>query len=96
MTAHEHHGPSYMNYVMIFVGLLALTATTVAISYTSLPEGTKELCAFAIAALKAVLVGSIFMHLKFEPRLILYFAVTPLVLTLIFILAISPDVGISG
>ena len=96
MTAHEHHGPAYMHYVMVFVGLLVLTATTVAISYTSLSEGTKELLAFSIATVKAVLVGSIFMHLKFEPRLLVLFAVAPLVLTLVFILSIAPDVGVSG
>lgn len=93
MTEHVRHGPSYKDYVMVFVGLAVLTSITVAMSYSNLGEGLKMFFAFAIATVKTLLVASIFMHLRFEPRLILIFAVTPVVLAIFFILAIAPDIG---
>jgi caa(3)-type oxidase subunit IV len=96
MTEHaEHRGPAYKDYVMVFVSLAVLTAATVAISYTGLGHGAREVLAFAIAVVKTVLVASIFMHLRFETRTIVIFAVSPLILAIIFILAISPEVGIA-
>lgn len=93
MTEHSKHAPSYLNYVMVFVGLAVLTALTVMISYTSLGHGTREVFAIAIAVLKALLVALFFMHLRFETRTIVVFAVSPVILAIIFILAISPDIG---
>jgi caa(3)-type oxidase subunit IV len=93
MTEHVHRGPSYKDYSMVFVGLILLTLGTVAISYTSVGEGVKTLLAFTIATIKTLLVASIFMHLRFEPRTILIFAVTPVFLAILFIVAIAPDIG---
>ena len=93
MEDHGKHVPSYMNYVMVFVGLGVLTALTVAISYSGLGEGLKMYLSFAIATVKALLVALFFMHLRFEPRTIVVFAVTPVLLAILFILAIAPDIG---
>jgi caa(3)-type oxidase subunit IV len=93
MAEHAYHGPSYRHYLGIFLALATLTAVTVFISYSSLAHGTKEFVAFAIATVKAFLVGLIFMHLKFERRLLVACAVAPIGLALVFILAIAPDVG---
>lgn len=93
----EHHShPTYAQYIMIFAALAILTALTVAISYTSLGHGVKLFLAFGIASVKVFLVGLIFMHLRFETRTIIIFALSPLVLAIIFMLAISPDIGIAG
>ena len=93
MAEHEHHGPSTKNYIMIFVALAILTTMTVLISYTSLGAGTKAFLAFSIASIKALLVALIFMNLRFEPRTIIIFAVSPIVLAIWFIMAIRPDIG---
>ena len=93
MTEHEHHGPTTKNYIMVFVALAVLTTITVLISYSPLGAGTKEFFAFAIATIKTLLVASIFMHLRFEPRTIVIFAISPVLLALWFILAIKPDIG---
>jgi caa(3)-type oxidase subunit IV len=88
-----HHGPSYRHYVAIFVSLAILTAATVLISYSGLAMNVRTTLAFIIAAIKAVLVGLIFMHLRFERRTIVIFAVSPILLAFVFILAIAPDVA---
>ena len=50
--------------------------------------------AFTIATIKALLVAVIFMHLKYENRILTIFAVVPVILAILFIVAISPDIGI--
>ena len=92
----EHGHPSYKDYIWIFTGLAILTGTTVVISYTGLSEGMKEFLAFAIATVKTLMVATIFMHLKFESRWVVVFAVAPVVLAIFFIMAISPDIGVVG
>ncbi len=94
MQEHEHHGPSYRNYIMIYVALAVLTAATVALSGTSLGPGVRTFLAFAIATVKTLLVALIFMHLKFEKSTLVVFAIVPVVLAIFFILATSPDIGI--
>lgn len=93
MDEHAKHGPSYRHYAMVFGGLAVLTALTVAISYSSLTEGTRVVLAFTIAGLKTLMVALIFMHLRFESRPIVVFAIMPVLLAVLFILAISPDIG---
>jgi len=95
MEAHVKHGPSTRNYVGIFVSLAVLTAATVALSYSGFADNTRHALAFVIASIKAILVASIFMHLRFESRVLVIFAVLPIFLAILFILAISPDVGVA-
>ena len=92
----EHGHPTYKNYVSIFVAMIILTTATVAISKTGLSEGTRMFLAFAIASVKTLLVATIFMHLKFETRTIIILATVPVLLAIMFILAISPDIGVAG
>lgn len=94
MTEHAKHHLSSKDYVMVFAGLMVLTGLTVTLAYTGLGEGLKTFLAFAIASVKALLVALLFMHLRFEPRTIIIFAITPVVLAVLFILAISPEVGV--
>jgi cytochrome c oxidase subunit IV len=56
-------------YLMVFAALLALTATTVAVSFVEL--GPFHIAvALTIASVKAVLVALIFMHVLYSSRLI--------------------------
>jgi len=93
MDEHEKHGPSYRQYAIVFAGLAVLTAITVAVSYSSLAESTRVAIAFTIAGVKTLMVAMIFMHLRFESRPIVVFAIMPVLVAMIFILAIAPDIG---
>lgn len=85
-TAHETHVISYGTYVFIWLGLLALTATTVAIAGIDFGKWTLP-AALLIASVKTGLVLNIFMHLKFESRVFKAFvAVTALTLAFFFVL----------
>ena len=62
---HQHHRTiGYSRYVLIWLGLLALTCTTVAAAGMNLGRWI-IITALAIASIKSMLVLNIFMHLKF-------------------------------
>jgi caa(3)-type oxidase subunit IV len=93
MNEHSKRRPSSRDYALVFGGLAFLTALTVAISYTGLSEGARTVLALSIAGVKTTMVALIFMHLRFEKRPIVVFAIMPVLIALIFIAAISPDIG---
>lgn len=68
---------TYRTYIIVWIGLLALTAATVLVSYVNLGLGN-VVAALAIAALKASLVALYFMHLRYENKLVWAFALVPL------------------
>lgn len=68
---------AYRTYIIVWIGLLALTAATVLVSYVNLGMGN-VVAALAIASLKASLVALYFMHLRYENRLVWAFALVPL------------------
>ena len=71
-------------YLMVFVGLAALTLITVAVSYLHLSIGKAILVALCIASVKGFLVAGFFMHLLSEMKLIY----SVLILTVLFFLAL--------
>ena len=82
-------GAGNRTYVIIWLSLLALTATTVAVAKLRLTDYA-VLAAIAIATVKATLVVTFFMHLKQEPwilKIMLFLAL--LALTLIVLLTFS-------
>lgn len=101
-----HAGPSQTHYLMVFGALAILTLVTVTLSqFKSGMASVAQLCGMAphtlgtlfalcIAAVKASLVVSIFMHMKFEKRFMWGMVLFPLLLTLIFILGITPDIAL--
>ena len=61
-------------YIIIGLGLLALTALTVAVSYVHFGSHSMNVTVgILIACLKASLVGASFMHLNHEKKLIYIF-----------------------
>ena len=85
-----HHA---VNYVAIFLTLVALTVVTVAVAFIPrLKEWQKVLLALAIASVKATFVVLYFMHLKFEGKLIYLIFIVPLMLCVLLIVALIPDV----
>jgi cytochrome c oxidase subunit 4 len=72
MNQHEHHSHgeekhivSYKDNIIIWVDLLLLTLVTIEIAQFDFKALT-VIIALLVASIKTVLVGSTFMHLKFE------------------------------
>jgi cytochrome c oxidase subunit IV len=82
-SAHAHR-VSYNQYVVIWFGLVALTALTVALAGIELGRWV-IITALVIASIKSLLVLNIFMHLRFEDRVFRLFTTVALVTFLIFI-----------
>ena len=61
----SHHIIPFQTYIKVFVALITLTIITVAVSRVDLGEWN-TIVAFLIATIKAILVLSIFMHLKYD------------------------------
>ena len=80
----QHHIISYRKLTAVWLALLALTALTVSITRMDL-GGYKVLAALTIASVKAGLVIAIFMHMKYEGRLLRWLLFLALVTLAIFI-----------
>lgn len=77
------HVPSYGSYIMIWLGLVALTAITVTIAGIHLGSLTLT-AALIIAAVKTAFVGYYFMHIKFDSPIMKIFILICLVIFLTF------------
>ena len=86
-SKHEEHIVPYGMYILVWLGLLALTSITVTIA--GIDFGTYTLIvALMIAAVKSALVINIFMHIKFdEPIFKLFLMLSGF--TLVIILALT-------
>jgi cytochrome c oxidase subunit 4 len=80
----DHHIISYRKLTFIWLALLALTALTVGITRVDL-GGYKVLGALTIACLKAGLVIAVFMHMKYEGRLLRWLLFLALLTLAVFI-----------
>lgn len=82
----EHKHPGYGTFVLVWLGLLALTSITVTIAGVNFGNYTL-LIAMLIAAIKSALVINIFMHIKFdEPIFKVFLLLSGFTLLVIFIL----------
>ncbi len=86
----KERGSSHATYAVVWVALLVLTATTVAVSYVNLGM-MNVVVALLIASAKAALVALFFMHLKYENRLVWGFALTPIYFLLLIIAGTLSD-----
>lgn len=67
---HDEHRPNVKLYISVFLALMFLTGLTVLVSRFHLPRPQAIALGLMIAALKASLVATIFMHLWGESKLI--------------------------
>lgn len=81
-------------YLIIFGCLAVLTLMTVGVAYMNLPHAAGVVIALVIAALKVYLIGSFFMHLRGEGKLINWSVAVCCALVLILIVFVLPDLGI--
>jgi len=87
MDDQERHPGSTRTYVIVWIALLALTATTIIVAGMHLGRFS-TLTALVIASIKASLVLWFFMHLKYEKRLFRYMLLVP-VATLTVIIGLT-------
>jgi cytochrome c oxidase subunit IV len=80
----QHKIIGYGRYVLIWLGLLALTCTTVTFAGMNLGRWI-IITALTIASIKSMLVLNIFMHLKYEDRIFRIFVGVAIVTFIIFI-----------
>lgn len=78
-------------YVLVFVALVVGTALTVGASFMDLGHVGNQVVGMVIATAKALLVGMIFMHLKYEHRWIYAAALFPMALFVFFTMALLSD-----
>ena len=84
MSTEAEHIVPFRTFTLIWLALLALTATTVYVSRQ--PLGALHVwAALGIAVIKSTLVVLIFMHLKYEHRTFKLFLLVALTMLAIFI-----------
>ena len=84
-------GKTHPNYTAVWLWLLGLMGLSVAASFLPGGRTLSIVVIFAIAFVKAILVGANFMHLRFEPALIYAFVLIPLLFLLVLAAALLPD-----
>jgi cytochrome c oxidase subunit 4 len=88
---HEEHSGSNRQNVMVWGGLLALTALEVFLAYIQIPATLMLIILMGASIIKAALIVAYFMHLKFE-RLSLILTIVPTIVVLLCLFAILfPD-----
>ena len=88
---HEEHGGSNRQNIMVWGGLLALTALEVFLAYIQINQVLMLIILMGASIIKAALIVAYFMHLKFE-RLSLILTIVPTIVVLLCLFAILfPD-----
>ena len=86
---HHEHSHSYGIYILVWLALMALTAMTVAVAGMDIGRFTVA-TALIIAAFKAYLVLTIFMHLRSETKTFVVFVIVAMLfLGISFVLLFS-------
>jgi cytochrome c oxidase subunit 4 len=88
----ESHSVSYGTYVMVWLGLVALTAVTASVAGLEL-GGITIVVALLIAISKSFLVGNYFMHLKFEKAIFRIFVAVCIITFLVIIILTFSDLS---
>jgi len=63
-----HHISPLSSYIAVYLALLVFTVITVLVSYAELPPAQSVPAAVAVASVKAFLVATWFMHLKYDKK----------------------------
>lgn len=88
---HEHAGPTFQTYMMVFAALCVCTALSFVFNFALGHGMTSASLIMIVAVIKATLVGGIFMHLKFDWGK-LYCVILPVcVVTVMMVIILSID-----
>jgi caa(3)-type oxidase subunit IV len=83
MSNDHAHATDNRQYFTTWCWLLLMTLAALTIGYISMPEGIKALLLVSTTLAKIVLIGRIFMHLKFEKMNLVMLTFSPLLLSMI-------------
>ena len=79
-------------YLGVYGWLIALTVLEVSIVLAGWPRGAVVGMLISTAMAKAVLIALYFMHLKFDHRIIWLLPGIPILMGVLFVLALFPDI----
>ena len=85
------HPTGYRIYYVTWGWLLVMTLLALGVGYVDMPAGIKATLLVGITLAKVVLIGAIFMHLRFEKMNLVLITFCPIVLALIMFFFITPD-----
>lgn len=83
--------PGQRTYVIVWIGLLAIVAMEILLTYAHLGTGTLLAALLALALLEAGLALLYFMHLRYERALLFWCLIPGLVFALVMLDQIWPD-----
>jgi cytochrome c oxidase subunit 4 len=93
-VAHDEIATHIRSYLIVFGMLMVLTIVTVAVASLQLPVGPAIALGLTIAAIKAALVASVFMHLRHErPLIYAALALTAAVVVSLFGITLWTETG---
>ena len=84
--------PTARTYLAIYGWLIGLTILEVGVVLAGWPQGAIVTLLVATALAKALLIALYFMHLKFDRPIVWLLPGIPVVLGIVFVLALFPDV----
>lgn len=91
-AAIDHHGPDFAMYLKVFIALCVCTAASF-FAFKILGHGNAALIAIMlISMVKAYLVTSIFMHLKWDWGNLYFLIIPAFILGVVLILVLLPDI----
>jgi cytochrome c oxidase subunit IV len=83
-STNDHaHATTNKQYFTTWCWLLLMTTFALVIGYIHMPEGVKAVLLVTTTLAKILLIGRIFMHLKFEKINLVMLTITPLLISAI-------------
>lgn len=89
-AAHDEH-VAHPNYWLVWALLAVLTLVELGVAFLPWARSVIVLTLVALAVWKALLVALYFMHLRFEKNRMRIFALAPLPLTVIIVIAVLTE-----
>jgi cobalt-zinc-cadmium efflux system protein len=93
---HAHHGPNLQVYLIVFVALCVFTISSFIVNAAtrsgSLPPETGFALILGVAIVKAILVGLIFMHLKYDWGRLFFIIIPVSIMGVLLVVVLLPDI----
>lgn len=93
---HDSHGPNFAIYMVIFGALSVFTALSFVFNGMARAEWISHMTSayliMIVAVVKAVLVGMIFMHLKWDWAKLYFMIVPAFILGAMMMMVLMPDI----
>ncbi len=90
-TGHEHVAGSKRLFILVWVSLVTLTGVEVFLAYQHLEVKVMLGLLMSLSVIKASLIISYFMHLRYERRSLVFTLMPALAFVLVMMLVFFPD-----